>query len=275
MSNDNYTIQSVLRALDVLIWLGEHNGSGRITDIAVELGCSKNTAFRLLQTLMERDFVRQADDASYELTFKLLNLGESVLRRTEVHHVARPFLQSLASETGETVTLAILDGDEVIYLDRVLGSAPFKTAYSIGSRAKAYTTALGKVIMAFSSEEIVDSCLNGELKQNTPYTHTNPHHIRTQLRDIARRCFAVDDQENVLGVRCVGAPVFDRRGHVVAAISMSGLAVHITDARLRELVDPLRRTAAAISERLGYPDVYAPQVAALEAAHQPLPHAEV
>lgn len=264
MSRNVYTIQSVLRALDVLIWLGEHEGRGRITDIATELGYSKNTAFRLMQTLMERDFVRQADDSSYELTFRLLNLGEAVLRRTEVHHVARPFLQDLAGETGETVSLAILDGDEVIYLDRVLGSAPFKTSYSIGSRAKAYTTALGKAIMAFSSEETVDGCLDGELKQNTPYTLTNPHHIRTQLRDVARRCYAVDDQENVLGVRCVGAPIFDRKGNVVAAISMSGLAVHITDFRLRELTDPLLHAAAAISERLGYRDVYAPQSTAAD-----------
>ena len=268
MSSDNYTIQSVLRALDVLIWLGEHNGSGRITDIAAELGCSKNTAFRLLQTLMERDFVRQADDSSYELTFRLLNLGESVLRRTEVHHVARPFLQELASETGETVTLAILEGDEVIYLDRVLGSAPFKTAYSIGSRAKAHTTALGKAIMAFAPDSVVDRCLKGELKQNTPYTHTNPHHIRTQLRDISRRRYAVDDQENVLGVRCIGAPVFDRKNNVVAAISMSGLAVHITDVRLRELVNPLRHTAAAISERLGYASVYFHETATVDGARE-------
>lgn len=258
-SSDIYTIQSVLRALDVLIWLGEHEGHGRVTDIATDLGYSKNTTFRLLQTLMERDFVRQADDSSYELTFQLLNLGESILRRTEVHRVAHPFLQNLASETGETVSLAILDGDEVIYLDRVLGSAPFKTSYSIGSRAKAHTTALGKAIMAFSSERTVERCLEGELKQNTPYTLTDPRHIMVQLRDIAQRCYAVDDQENVLGVRCLGAPIFDRKSNVVAAISMSGLAAHLTDYHLRELVDPLLNTAAAISARLGYRDVYAPQ----------------
>ena len=127
---------------------------------------------------------------------------------------------------------------------------------SIGSRAKAYTTALGKVIMAFSPPSVVDLCLNGELKQNTPYTHTNPHHIRTQLRDIAHRRYAVDDQENVLGVRCVGAPIFDRKSNVVAAISMSGLAVHITDARLRQLVGPLRQAAASISRRMGYSGQY-------------------
>lgn len=265
MSRDNnYTIQSVLRALDVLIWLSENKGTGRITEIAEDLGCSKNTAFRLLYTLMDRGFVRQAEDSSYELTFKLLNLGESVLNNTTVHHVARSHIQNLSGETGETVSLAILDGDEIIYLDRVLGSSPFNTAYSIGSRAKAYTTALGKAILAFSPPEIVDRCLRGPLQSNTPYTMTKPDRIRLELREISRRYYALDNQENVIGIRCIGAPVFERNDNVAAAISLSGLAVHFTDERIHELVEPLLSTAAAISERLGYTGAFAPQEMALD-----------
>lgn len=264
MRSDIYTIQSVLRALDVLIWLSQNGGRGRITDIAAAVGCSKNTAFRLMHTLMERGFVRQADDSSYELTFKLLNLGEVVLQRSEVHHVARPYLQNLASETGETTTLAILDGDEVIYLDRVLGSSPFKTSYSIGSRAKVHATALGKAMLAFSPKEVVDRCLQGPLQANTRYTITDPEHIRRELHDVSRSYYAMDNQENVLGVRCLGAPIFDRRGEVIAAISMSGLTVNFTDSRVRELANHLRETAADISAHLGYRGVYAPELMAVD-----------
>jgi DNA-binding IclR family transcriptional regulator len=257
MGSSSYKIQSVLRALDLLIWLSENGGRGRLTDIATGIGCSKNTAFRLLYTLMERDFVRQADNSSYELTFRLLNLGEAVLQQNEVHLVARPCLQSLSGETGETTTLAILDGDEVIYLDRVLGSSPFKTSYTVGSRAKAHTTALGKAILAFSPRETIDRCLQGPLLANTPYTVTDSNQIRRELGEIARRFYAIDNQENALGVRCLGAPIFDHRGNVIAAISMSGLAVHFSDFRVRELADHLRETAASISERLGYRGIYA------------------
>lgn len=252
----SYTIQSVLRALDVLAWLAEHDGRGRITDIARDLGYSKNTVFRLLHTLMERDFVLQAEDSSYQLTFKLLNLGESVLRNTEVHDIARPFIQDLARKTGETATLAVLDNDEVIYLDRVLGSSHFNTSYSIGSRAKAHCTSLGKAILAFSPKETVARCLDEPLEAKTGHTITDPGRMRLELRETARRHYAIDNQENVLGIRCLGAPVFDRHGDVIAAISLSALAVNLSDERVVELAAPLTETAAAISSRLGYGGAY-------------------
>jgi DNA-binding IclR family transcriptional regulator len=250
--NSSYTIQSVARALDVLIWLSEHEGRDRITDLAQALGCSKNTAFRLLYTLMERNFVRQSEDASYQLTFRLLTLGESVLGTTELHHLARPSIQELARQCGETVSLAVLEGDEIIYLDRVLGSSPFTTAYSIGSRAPACTTALGKAILAFSPEDVVERCLHDGLRSRTPHTITSPDRLRLKLREAARCCYALDNQENVLGVRCVGAPIFDRKGRVQAAISISGLAAHFSDERVQELIEPLLQTARSISAQLGF-----------------------
>lgn len=252
--NSNYQVKSVLRALDILELLASTGGSGRITDIAREIGCSKNTAFRLLQTLQERQFVRRADDSSYELTFKLLNLGESVMRTTEVHDVARPHIQNLVKACGETATLAVLDGDEIVYVDRVHGNMPHNTSYSIGSRAKAYRTSLGKAILAFSPEAVVDKCLNQELQANTEYTLTDPTKIRSELGEVAQRGYAIDNQENVLGIRCIGAPVFDRKGEVVAAVSVSGLAVRLTDERLKEFSVHLLNTTRAISSRLGYSD---------------------
>jgi len=252
--NNNYQIKSVLRALDILELLASKGGSGRISDIAREIGCSKNTAFRLLQTLQEREFVRQADDSSYELTFKLLNLGETVMRTTEVHDIARPYIQNLVKLCGETATLAILDDDEIVYVDRVHGNMPHNTSYSIGSRAKAYRTSLGKAILAFSSETVVDHCLNQELQANTEYTITDPNRIRSELREVAQRGYATDNQENVLGIRCIGAPIFDRKGEVVAAVSVSGLAVRLTDQCLKDFSLHLLDTTRAISSRLGYSD---------------------
>lgn len=254
-SNNKYVIQSVLRALDLLVWLAEHEGRGRLTEISQDLGYQKNTTFRLLYTLIERGFVRQTDDAGYELTFKLLTLGESVIRSTDIHHVARPHIQELARKCGESVTLAILDGNEVIYLDRVLGSARFNTSYSIGSRAKAYTTALGKAILAFSPGEVVERCAGKELLANTQYTIVDAKDLRQELEETARRGYALDNQENVLGIRCIGAPIFDRKGEVIAAISISGLAVNMTDERVKELIDPMLDTASTISAQMGFDGV--------------------
>lgn len=253
-ATNNYQIESVIRALEILELLASNGGTGRITDIAREMGCSKNTTFRLLQTLQARGFVRQADDSSYELTFKLLKLGESVLRTTEIPDVARSYLQSLTQTLGETSTLAFLDGDEIIYIDRVHGNMPHITSYTIGSRAKARNTALGKAILAYSPTTVVEDILKQGLKANTAYTITDPDQFRAELEHIAQGNCAIDNQENVLGIRCVAAPIFDRKGKVVAALSISGLAVRLTDDRLDEFSTHVMNTARAISQRLGYED---------------------
>jgi DNA-binding IclR family transcriptional regulator len=251
-TTNNYQIESVIRALDILELLAANGGTGRITDIAREMGCSKNTTFRLLQTLQARGFVRQADDSSYELTFKLLKLGESVLRTTEIPDVARPYLHSLAQTLGETSTLAFLDGDGIVYIDRVYGNMPHNTSYTIGSRAKARSTALGKAMLAYSPATIVENILSQGLSANTPYTITDPDQFRAELKHIAQGNCAIDNQENVLGIRCIAAPIFNRKGEVVAALSISGLAVRLTDERLDEFSTHVMGAAKAISERLGY-----------------------
>jgi IclR family KDG regulon transcriptional repressor len=260
MGKRSYYIDSVLRALDILEFLAEQEGASRVTDIAQEIGCSKNTAFRLLQTLKKRDFVRQADDSSYELTFKLLNLGECVVRRTDLHRVARPYLEELTNEFGETASIAILDGHEIVYLDRVLGNKPYHTSYSVGDRAKAYATSLGKAILAYSSDEIVDSILRAGLKPITEFTITDPDQLLAHLRETAIRGYAIDNQENILGIRCVGAPVFNRKGDVIAAISVSGLVVRLTADHIKTVAKSLLSQTATISSKLGYSKPHEPSL---------------
>ncbi len=247
----DYSVDSVLRALDVLEYLATHEGTGRLSDIAKGANCSKNTTFRLLKTLQVRGFVKQADDASYELTFKLLNLGECVLRNTDLYSIARPYLEALTQQFGETASFAILDGREIVYLDRVLGRQPYHTSYPVGSRAAAYSTALGKAILAFSSDAIVREVLNAGLKPITEHTMTDPNQLLDELRSTAVRGYSYDDQENVIGIRCVAAPVFDRAGRVVAAISVSSLAARVTDELINMLAVNVKSAAAAMSVRLG------------------------
>ncbi len=252
MGERGYSVTSVLRALDVLEFLAKQGGAGRVSDVANALRCSKNTAFRFLRTLQQRGFVRQAEDASYELTFKLLNLGECVLRNTDLHSIARPFLEALNQEFGETASLGILDGDEIVYLDRVLGSRPYHTSYSVGARTTAYSTALGKAILAFSPGAIVDRIIEAGLKPKTEHTMTDPERLRADLRMTAVRGYAYDNQESVFGIRCIAAPVFDHRGDVVAAISVSALAARVTDAYAETLAVSVVPRAAALSSRLGF-----------------------
>ena len=249
MNENKHQVQSVLRALDILEYLANQGGVGRVSEIARAVGCSKNTAFRLLQTLKERDFVLQTGDSSYELTFKLLRLSERITRNTELPDIVRPYLQELVHLVGETASLAVRDGNEILYLDRVRADSPFQTSYSVGSRAKLYSTSLGKAILAYSPEDVVQQVIDGGLLPNTEFTVTDPEKLRAELREIATMGYALDNQENVLGIRCVSAPVFNHKGEVIAAISVSSLAVRIPDERIPEIAEQVMRTAAAISSR--------------------------
>ena len=251
MSTKNYSVESDLRALDIIEILADR-GSSRVTDIAMDVGCSKNTAFRLLQTLMDRGYVRQANDSSYELTFQLLNLGEKLISHSDLNDIVRPYLAELSLEFGETATLAIIDNAEIVYLQRVLGNQPYHTSYNVGSRARAYCTSLGKAILAFSSQELVDNIINSGLEAVTTFTITNPIQFKNELRITADRGFAIDNQENVLGICCVGAPIFNRRGEVVAAISASGLSVRFTTEVIEVIAKSVKSKASSISTHLGY-----------------------
>lgn len=252
MGKHGYSVTSVLRALDVLEYLAQQGGAGRVSDIAKALRCSKNTAFRLLKTLQQRGFVSQTDDASYELTFKLLNLGECVLRNTDLHSAARPYLEELNRQFGETFSLGILDGDEIVYLDRVLGTRPYHTSYSVGARTTAHSTALGKAILAFSPGTVVDRVIKAGLRPRTEHTIADPERLRADLRMTAARGYAYDNQESVIGIRCIAGPVFDRSGDVVAAISVSALAARVTGDYAKTLAKRTVALAAALSSRLGY-----------------------
>ena len=206
-----YSVTSVLRALDVVEFLAGRGGAGRVSDVASELGCSKNTAFRLLKTLQQRGFVTQTGDASYELTFKLLNLGETVLRSTDLHAVARPYLEALNRQFGETVSLGVLDSHEIVYLDRVLGTQPYHTSYAVGARTSSYSTALGKAILAFSPVAVVDRVIEAGLRPRTERTITDPARLRADLRITAVRGYAYDNQESVFGPLHRGTRVWPER----------------------------------------------------------------
>lgn len=252
MRERGYSVTSVLRALDVMEFLAKQGGAGRVSDVAKEVKCSKNTAFRLLRTLRQRGFVNQTDDASYELTFKLLNLGEAVLRSMDLPSVARSYLEALNRQFGETVSLGILDGHEIVYLDRVLGTQPYHTSYAVGARTSSYSTALGKAILAFSPDMVIDHVIEAGLKPRTEYTITDPARLRADLRITAVRGYAYDNQESVFGIRCVAAPVFDRRGDVAAAMSVSALAARVTDDYAEALARSVTAEALALSARLGH-----------------------
>jgi IclR family transcriptional regulator, KDG regulon repressor len=251
--NDPNQIQSVLKALDVLECLATAEAPLSVRTVAEQCGFSRPTVYRLLNTLAGRDYVRSTDEGRYAVGTRVLMLGKSLLDRLDLPELARADLRALSRFAQETVHLSILDGTDILYLDK---AEPFQSVHMycmVGTRNPLYCTSMGKAILAFLPREQCDAILSQtELVRYTPTTIVDPAMLCEHLQVVRERGYAIDNEEKEKNIRCVGAPVFDHLGQAVAAISISGPAYRMLDARLQELAGPLTQTAEAISRKLGY-----------------------
>lgn len=247
-------VQSVVRALGVLEALGESRGEVGIADLSKRVGLHVSTVHRLLGTLMGRGYARQNPETSrYGLGAKALQLAESYLGQMDLRHIARPFLERLSRETGETANLVILDGREVLYLDKAESSQNLRIFSRIGHRAPLHCTAVGKVLLANRSAAEVDTLLGrGPLESLTRHTITSQGQLRRELEKVRDQGFALDREECEEETCCIAVPICDARGDVEAALSISAPAVRLTPRRLEELIPLMVRTGREVSVLVGF-----------------------
>ncbi|MEV0144482.1 MULTISPECIES: IclR family transcriptional regulator [unclassified Nonomuraea] len=239
---------SLRRALDVLDHVREHSGL-TLTQLAEGVGLSKSTVLRLTVPLVEaRLLERDRRSGAYRLGHGTLRLGQAYLATLDLRAVAAEESHRLMSEVRETVHLVVHDPPHVVYIDKVENETNVRMASRIGSRGSVHCTAVGKALLAFQPGDPVEGL---ELESRTRHTITDPERLRGELAGIRRRGYAVDDRENEPEVRCVGAPIFNHTGAVVAALSVSGLTSRITAARVRALGQQVAAAAARISGKLG------------------------
>jgi len=245
--------QSARRTLRLLAYLAAA-GPSSLSSVALALGVNKSTAHRFLSALVEEGWAGQIPTTrEYVLTPRVLQVGSLVLDRMEVRSEARPHLEALSRETSETTHLGTLDGFEVAYVDKVEGHGAVKMASRIGGRGTCHSTSMGKVLLSSRPEEewarYVDEV---GLVRRTAKTFTEPQAFYEELRRIRRDGYAVDDVENEEGIRCLAAPIRDRDGAVVAAMSVSGWTLSMTPERIPELVPVVLGRAEGASRALGY-----------------------
>jgi DNA-binding IclR family transcriptional regulator len=207
---------------------------------------------------MYYDFVKQDPETrNYSLGFKLVELGSSLLEQINLRKEAEPFLHTLSQRTKETAYLAILDGTEVVYVEKIEAednSIGLRATSKVGQRNAAHSCSLGKVLLANLPERDVDELLpEMSLVQKTENTITDPLQLKDHLSAIRSRGYAIDDEESERGIRCVAAPVRNDIGMTVAAVSVSGPAIRITREKVQEtLKDEVMATALEISKKLGF-----------------------
>jgi IclR family transcriptional regulator, KDG regulon repressor len=248
------TVQSIVRALTLLEALGDRGGEIGIADLSKRVGLHVSTTHRILGTLIERGYARQNPDTGrYALGAKALHLADSYLGQVDLRRVARSILERLSRETGETANIVILDGREVLYLDKAESHQTLRIFSRIGHRAPLHCTAVGKVLLAYRSKEEADALLGaGPLEALTGHTITSPSQLRQELDKIRDQGFALDREECEEETCCIAVPIRNARGGVEASLSISAPAVRLTPRRMEELIPLMIRTGQEVSVQVGF-----------------------
>lgn len=245
-------IAAIQKAVIILSRISEHGDVG-LTELAGLSGFPKATTFRLVNTMKETGLVVQGVDAKYRLGPLLVSLGQIALERLELRSIARPVLESLNRKTGETVHLGALDLGDVVYIDKVEMQESIRMYSRIGKRVPAYCGALGKVLLAGLPSTEVEALLSKvKFEPRARNTITSPSAFLAHLDKVRELGFAMDDEETEDGICCVGAPIIDHNHEIVAAVSVSGLAVRIKNEKLAELIMHVTSAGVEISKRLGH-----------------------
>lgn len=224
VSSDQYSVRSVNRALSILKTFIDNPIEYSLTEISRKVSLNQSTAFRLITTLVENGFIEQSsENGKYRLGVSALALGDAYLRNNDLLQRAHPKLAELRDRCGETVHLTVLEGKEVVYLDKLPGLHPIGLMSSrVGGRSPAYCTGVGKVLMAFhSKQDMLFAAQKDDLVPFTPNTITSLGGLKDELKQIQTNGYAIDHEEHEVGVACVAVPIFDQKG-VIAAISISG-----------------------------------------------------
>jgi len=242
-------VQSIERAFSLLEIAADHGGMLSLSQLAAESGLPMPTIHRLVRTLVGLGYMRQEPSRQYVLGPRLIRLGESSSRMLSIW--ARPHLSGLVDALGESANLAMLDGDQVVYIAQVQSRHSMRMFTEVGRRVNAHCTAVGKAMLARMPREAVHDLLaRTGMARYTDHTVTTVAEFDRQLDEAAHRNYAIDEGEQELGVRCVAVVVPNVASNL--AISVSGPATRMTDSLIDRAVPLLEKAGAALSANLQY-----------------------
>lgn len=247
------TIQSLERALDILEMLGNHPGGTQVKDLSQNLGLNKSTVSRMLFTLGERGYVQKKADGSYRLGIKVVELCSLHLNSLQLKTEALPAMEQLRNQTGLIIHLGALDDNEIVYLEKITSYTNIRMYSQIGKRAWLHSTGMGRAILStMSNRDVLRILKEKGMPAVTEKTCVKEEDLLKQLDEIRRRGYAIDDEENEMGMRCVAAPVFDYRGDAIAAVSATGFLDMLPYDKIDSTGKCVMECADNISACMGY-----------------------
>lgn len=247
--------QSTEKAFAILELLSESFGPMRLRDISSALGLNTSTALRFLNSLQTCGYVAQESSTQrYYLTFKICRVANQMRSHTELQPLARPYLLSLSQKLNETLCLAVEQDMCMVFVDILMRqNQRLMSIQQIGNSSSLHSTGIGKLLLLNYSEEQLDALIARKgLPSYTEHTITTKKALLSELEKVRQQGYAMDNEENELGGRCMACPIRDYTGDIVAGISITGPLSRMTDEALQAYLPSLSDTAVQISEALGY-----------------------
>ena len=232
---DKSGVQSVERIFQLIESLAAHPAGAGLQRLAQDTGLAKSTVHRLLASLVSLGYAAQDENGRYRLTLKMFELSSGIVNSMDIMDVAKVHLERLAQRTGEAVHLVIRDGQDIVYIYKT-ESGPMRMSSRVGLRSPLYCTGVGKAILAtLPADEVAQIWQHTTPQKLTAHTIVEYDTLQAQLTEVRTNGYAIDDEENELGVRCVAVAIPGVGGRADSAFSISGLAPYMTPERIRRI----------------------------------------
>ena len=249
---------AVERTLLILEAVAQREGGMSNADFSRKLKIPKSSASYILRTLEQHAYLRRdRDNGKYRLGIKVLSLSRAALNGVDIREVALPIMRNLVEHIHLTTHLAILDHQEAVYVEKVEAPGFIKMDTWIGRRMEVHSTAVGKALLAYlDASEREKIVRNRGLKKLTPHTITSMTKLMKEFEHVRQLGYSVDDEENSLGARCVGAPIFNSQGQVEASLGSTGTITAVPRDAVPRLAEMVKDAARRISHQIGYRGPY-------------------
>lgn len=245
---------AVERALAMLEAVAQEPDGLSNAEISRKLQIPKSSASYILRTLERQAYLnRDSDSGKYRVGLKILSLSRGALSGIDVREVALPIMRHLMEKTNLTCHLAILDGPEAVYIEKVEPQGFIRMDTWVGRRMRVHATSVGKSLVAHIPQPKLEKILSERgMEKRTPKTITTLPRLLKELEKVRTQGYSVDDEENNIGARCLGAPIFDQSGHIEAALGLSGTINQVNPQTMPRIIEALKYAARHISMQLGY-----------------------
>lgn len=250
---EEYRSSTIQRALDILN-LFKDQPSLSFVDLQKKLGFNKTTLYRVLSTLQDNKYLKRDEGGKYGLGINLFILGNRISKEYHLINVSTPFMQDLSQSLDLTLHLGILEGTNVILIQKVEPHRSIKMICHIGGYLPAHCTSLGKTLLAFSSKEAVQKVIGTQgLQRFTPHTICTTESLLAELESIRSRGYALDNAEHEKNIRCVAVPILNDSGRIESALGAAGTIMDLPDEEsIRKTADTLKAARDKISGEMGY-----------------------